>query len=82
VDDKQMVYLEAIIRSMTKQERSNPSIINASRRRRIADGSGTSIQQVNSLLKQFESMKKMMKMFSNPNKLKGMRGLGGFKLPF
>lgn len=82
VDDKQMVYLEAIIRSMTKQERSNLSIINASRRRRIADGSGTSIQQVNSLLKQFESMKKMMKMFSNPNKLKGMRGLGGFKLPF
>jgi signal recognition particle subunit SRP54 len=82
VDDKQMVYLEAIIKSMTKQERLNPSIINASRRRRIADGSGTSIQQVNSLLKQFDSMKKMMKMFSNPNKLKGMKGPGGFKLPF
>jgi len=82
VDDKQMVYLEAIIKSMTKQERSNPSIINASRRRRIADGSGTSIQQVNNLLKQFDSMRKMMKMFSNPNKLKGMRGPGGFKLPF
>jgi len=82
VDDKQMVYLEAIIRSMTKQERANPSIINASRRRRIANGSGTSIQQVNNLLKQFESMKKMMKMFSNPSKLKGMKGPGGFKLPF
>ena len=82
VDDKQMVYLEAIIKSMTKKERLNPSIINASRRRRIADGSGTSIQQVNSLLKQFESMKKMMKMLSSPGKLKGMRGPGGFKLPF
>jgi len=82
VDDKQMVHLEAIIRSMTKQERQNPSIINASRRRRIADGSGTSIQQVNNLLKQFESMKKMMKMFSDPGKLKGLRGPGGFRLPF
>jgi len=82
VDDKQMVYLEAIIKSMTKQERVNPSIINASRRKRIANGSGTSIQQVNNLLKQFDSMKRMMKMLSNPSKLKGMKGLGGFKLPF
>ena len=82
VDDKQMVYLEAIIKSMTKQERANPSIINASRRKRIANGSGTSIQQVNNLLKQFDSMKRMMKMLSSPGKLKGMKGLGGFKLPF
>lgn len=79
VDEKQMVYIEAIIQSMTKQERINPSIINSKRRQRIAKGSGTSIQQVNQLLKQFESMKKMMKKFSNPKAMKGMRGLGGFK---
>lgn len=82
VDEKQMVYVEAIIQAMTKQERTNPSIINASRRQRIAKGSGTSIQQVNQLLKQFESIKKMMKMFSNPKALKGMKGMGGFKMPF
>ncbi|NLN64108.1 MAG: signal recognition particle protein [Clostridiaceae bacterium] len=82
IDEKQTVYIEAIIQSMTKQERSNPSIINASRRQRIAKGSGTSIQQVNQLLKQFESVKKMMKMFSNPKALKGMKGKGGFKMPF
>ena len=82
VDEKQMVYIEAIIQSMTKQERINPSIINSKRRQRIAKGSGTSIQQVNQLLKQFESMKKMMKKFSNPKAMKGMRGLGGFKMPF
>ena len=82
VDEKQMVYIEAIIQSMTMQERVNPSVINASRRQRIAKGSGTSVQQVNQLLKQFESVKKMMKMFSNPNALKGMKGKGGFKLPF
>ena len=82
VDEKQMVYIEAIIQSMTKQERINPSIINSNRRQRIAKGSGTSIQQVNQLLKQFESMKKMMKKFSNPKAMKGMRGLGGFKMPF
>lgn len=82
VDEKQMVYVEAIIQSMTKKERENPSIINSSRRKRIAEGSGTSIQQVNQLLKQFESVKKMMKMFSNPKAMKGMRGMGGFKMPF
>lgn len=82
IDDKQMVYVEAIIQSMTKQERLNPSVINASRRQRIAKGSGTSIQQVNQLLKQFESIKKMMKMFSNPRAMKGMKGMGGFKMPF
>jgi len=79
LDDKQTKYVEAIIQSMTKQERSNPSIINASRRQRIAKGSGTSVQQVNQILKQFESIKKMMKTFSNP---KSMKGMGGFKLPF
>jgi len=82
IDEKQMVYVEAIIQSMTKKERENPSIIDSSRKKRIAMGSGTSIQQVNQLLKQFEQVKKMMKMFSNPKALKGMRGMGGFKLPF
>lgn len=82
VDDKHMVYIEAIIQSMNKQERNNPSILNASRRQRIAKGSGTSVQQVNQLLKQFESVKKMMKMFSNPKAMKGMKGMGGFKMPF
>jgi signal recognition particle subunit SRP54 len=61
VDDHDIDHVEAIIRSMTKEERREPSIINGSRRRRIADGSGTSIQDVNRLLKQFEEMRKMMR---------------------
>jgi signal recognition particle subunit SRP54 len=82
VNEKQMVYIEAIIKSMTKQERANPSIINASRRKRISKGSGTSIQQVNQLLKQFDAIKKMMKFYSNPKAMKGIKGMGGFKMPF
>ena len=65
VDEKQMARVEAIIRSMTREEKRNPDILNASRRRRIAEGSGTSIQDVNRLIKQFEDMKKMMKQFSS-----------------
>jgi signal recognition particle subunit SRP54 len=61
VDDRDVAHVEAIIRSMTLQERRDPSIINGSRRRRIADGSGTSIQDVNKLLKQFGEMRKMMR---------------------
>jgi len=61
IDDRDVSRIEAIIRSMTKQERRDPSIISGSRRRRIADGSGTSIQDVNRLLKQFEEMRKMMR---------------------
>ncbi|WP_370296950.1 signal recognition particle protein [Rossellomorea marisflavi] len=79
VDDKQIVHVEAIIQSMSKKEKTNPEIINASRRKRIAKGSGTSIQEVNRLLKQFEDMKKMMKQMS------GMQGKGkkkGMKFPF
>ncbi|HEY6435550.1 MAG TPA: signal recognition particle protein, partial [Ignavibacteriaceae bacterium] len=64
VDDKALVRVEAIINSMTYSERGNPKILNGSRRKRIARGSGTSIQDVNKLLKQFEEMKKMMKRFS------------------
>lgn len=64
VDDKALVRVEAIINSMTLPERGNPKILNGSRRKRIARGSGTSIQDVNKLLKQFEEMKKMMRNFS------------------
>lgn len=81
VDDKQIARVEAIVRSMTKEEKLDPSIINASRRRRIAKGSGTTIQDVNRLLKQFEEMKKMMKQMTNMAKGK-RKGKGGFKLPF
>ncbi|HEX2982182.1 MAG TPA: signal recognition particle protein [Ignavibacteriales bacterium] len=67
IDDKQLVKVEAIIQSMTKQERNSPKILNGSRRMRIARGSGTSIQDVNRLVKQFGEMQRMMKMMSNPN---------------
>lgn len=60
-DDKQITHIEAIIQSMTMAERTNPEIINASRRKRISKGSGRSIQEVNRLIKQFDEMKKMMK---------------------
>src|SRR4051812_11556429 len=68
VDEKQIGHVEAIIRSMTKQEKEQPEIINASRRKRIAKGSGRTIQEVNRLLKQFEDMKKMMKQMTNMQK--------------
>ncbi|HTX17598.1 MAG TPA: signal recognition particle protein [Bacteroidota bacterium] len=64
VDDKELKYVEAIIQSMTVEERQHPAIINGSRRKRIAMGSGTSVQEVNKLLKQFFEMQKMMKNFS------------------
>jgi len=64
IDDKALVKVEAIINSMTKIERGNPKILNGSRRKRIARGSGTTIQDVNRFLKQFEEMKKMMSKFS------------------
>ena len=79
LDESQMAKTEAIILSMTKQERLKPEIINGSRRKRIANGSGTTVEDVNKLLKQFEQMKKMMKQFSNMGK---RRGFGGMKLPF
>ncbi|MBO5907475.1 MAG: signal recognition particle protein [Clostridia bacterium] len=79
VDEKQMGKIEAIILSMTKKERLHPEIINGSRRKRIATGSGTTVEDVNKLLKQFEQMKKMMKQFSGFGK---KRMFGGLKLPF
>ncbi len=82
IDERQFDRIGAIIKSMTAKERANPDIINASRRKRIADGSGMRIQDVNNLLKQFDQMKKMMKQFSNPKMMKktmrGLGGLGGF----
>ena len=72
IDERQMARTEAIVLSMTKDERVDPSIIGGSRKRRIAKGSGTSVEDVNRLLKQFDQMKKMMKQFSGKGK-RGMR---------
>ena len=70
-DEKNLKWVEAIISSMTIKERINPSIIDGSRRKRIANGSGRSVQEVNSLLKQYKQMKSMMKtMGKNKGKLK------------
>ena len=77
VDDKELVKIEAIIQSMTKQERANPSIINGSRKLRIAKGSGMQVNQINRLLKQFEETRKMMKQMSNFTK-----GKKKMKFPF
>lgn len=82
VDEKKMGRTEAIIQSMTKKERNDPSILNGSRRKRIATGSGTTVQEVNTLLKQFEEMKKMMKMMSDMGKRGKKGGFGKFKMPF
>ncbi len=81
VDDRQFIRLEAIINSMTPQERRFPDIIKASRKRRIAAGAGVQVQDVNRLLKQFAQMKKMMKTASKGGMARMMRGLKG-QLPF
>ena len=73
IDDNAFKGIEAIIQSMTPLERRNPEIINGSRRQRIAKGSGTSLQEVNRLLKQFESTRKMMKMATSMKSLNMMR---------
>jgi signal recognition particle subunit SRP54 len=75
--DKSLVQIEAIINSMTAHERRKPEIIKAKRKIRIANGSGTQVQDINKLLKQFEEMQKMMKMFSKGGIGKLLRGLGG-----
>ena len=75
IDDNAFKSIEAIIYSMTPKERSNPEIINGSRRQRIAKGSGTSLQEVNRLLKQFEQTRKMMHMAATMNPRKMMRGM-------
>lgn len=80
-DEKELKRIEAIIRSMTKKERHEPTIINGSRRKRIALGSGTKVQDVNRLLKQFVEARKMMKRLQDMQK-GGKAKKGGFKLPF
>ena len=81
MNGKEMNRIKAIIQSMTVEERRNPQILNASRKRRIAKGSGTSVQEVNKLIKQLTEMRKMMKMFTSGGK--GMKKRGGFPgLPF
>ena len=88
VDEKQMAHTEAIIQSMTPKERDNPSIINFSRKKRIARGCGLTVEAVNKLLKQFEAMQKMTRQLSGmargkgKKKRRGFPGLGGLKLPF
>ena len=80
IEDDAFKHLEAIIYSMTPKERSNPEIINGQRKARIAKGSGTNIQEVNKLMKQFGDTKKMMKMMSNPKNMMGMmKQLKGMK---
>ncbi len=73
IDEKALVRVEAIINSMTREERKNPRILNASRKRRVARGSGTSIQEVNRLIKQFEDMQRMIKKFSSMDFKKAFR---------
>jgi signal recognition particle subunit SRP54 len=75
IDEKSLVRVEAIIQSMTIEERLRPSIINGNRRRRIAGGSGTTVQDVNRLLKQFDEMQKMMKRLNKGNMRRAMRGM-------
>ncbi|MCF8445221.1 MAG: signal recognition particle protein, partial [Crocinitomicaceae bacterium] len=81
IQDDAFKHVEAIIQSMTPKERSNPALLNNSRRLRLAKGSGTNLIEVNKLIKQFDDMKKMMKMMSNPrnmanmmSQMKGMKG--------
>ena len=80
VGEKEIGKIEAIIKSMTKKERLTPEIIDSSRRKRIASGSGTSITEVNKLLKQFKETRKMMKKFTDMEKT--MKKKGKFGLPF
>ncbi len=86
VDEKNLTRIEAIIQSMTPFERENPSVLNSSRKKRIAAGSGTQVVDVNRLLKQFESIQQLTRQFSDPKKSRGLlsrfKGLGGSGLPF
>jgi signal recognition particle subunit SRP54 len=79
IDDDSFKPIEAIIRSMTKDERANPDILNGSRRKRVADGSGTSIQQVNNLIKQFNDMRKLMKTMNKMSGGKKVPNMNMFK---
>jgi len=80
VDDKQLIKVESIIQSMTKEERKNPKILNGSRRKRIARGSGNSIQDVNRLIKQFNQMQQMIKMLNSKSGKTGIMNLKNFRM--
>ena len=80
LDEKQMAHTEAIVLSMTPEERLHPEVINGSRRRRIAAGCGLAVEDVNRLLRQFDQMKKLMKQFSGANSAKGRRLMNGMGL--
>lgn len=83
VDEGSLVRIEAIIQSMTPYERENPAVLNSSRKKRIAAGSGTQVVDVNRLLKQFEMIQQLTRQFSNPKKAKGLMGrFKGMGLPF
>ena len=79
IDDDAFKNIEAIIHSMTPEERSNPSIINTSRKKRIGRGSGSSLQEVNQLMKQFNQMSKMMKMMQGGRGKKMMQAMAKMK---
>ena len=81
VDEKALARMEAIIKSMTAYEREKPEVLNASRKKRIAAGSGTTVEEVNKLLKQFEQTRKLMKQFSNPKQMARF-GRKKMKIPF
>lgn len=81
-NEKKMLRTTAIIQSMTRKERNDPSILNGNRKKRVAAGSGSTIQEVNRLLKDFEEMKKLMKMMTDMGKRGKKGGFGKFKMPF
>ena len=83
IDEKELAHVEAIIKSMTQEERRNPGILNGSRKKRVARGSGTKVQEVNRLLKQFEDSRKLMKQLADMGGKKGKRGgMPNMRLPF
>ena len=82
IDEKALARQEAIIKSMTKREREKPDILNASRKKRIAAGSGTTVEEVNRLLKQFEQIRMLMKQFADPKKMAKLGRRGKMKIPF
>jgi len=81
IDEKAIARTEAIIKSMTKYEREKPEVLNASRKKRIAAGSGTSVEEVNKLIRQFDQTRKLMKQFSNPKQMARF-GRKKMKIPF
>jgi signal recognition particle subunit SRP54 len=81
VDDKTFARMEAIINSMTMKERRNPDLLNGSRKRRITQGSGTNIQDLNRLLKQHKQMQRVMKKMKGGGMANMMRGMGGMRPP-